>query len=164
MSELCVSVPLLLLLTCCIPRAACCRFHLPDHLQLGNLKALAEKRASQHSEQVLSVQDSSEGSGLFALFAKEVDDSLTWEGLAWLRSITKLPIFIKVTRLPTLRTGCVLCKIVGLPTSQCMLMPSGIADSCANPNAACTLQVMFLYHYAGRVVASRCTVSRAVWS
>jgi hypothetical protein len=37
-----------------------------------------------------------EGSGLTAMFAKEVDDSLTWDFLPWMRSITRLPIMLKV--------------------------------------------------------------------
>jgi len=30
------------------------------------------------------------------LFLQEVDDSLTWDFVPWLKSITKLPIIIKV--------------------------------------------------------------------
>lgn len=37
-----------------------------------------------------------EGSGLHKLFACEVDDSLTWDFIPWLRSVTKLPIILKV--------------------------------------------------------------------
>lgn len=35
-------------------------------------------------------------SGIAAVFANEVDASLTWDFVDWLRSITKLPIYVKV--------------------------------------------------------------------
>ncbi|GBF99384.1 aldolase-type TIM barrel family [Raphidocelis subcapitata] len=35
------------------------------------------------------------GSGLFELFAREVDDTLTWDAITWLRGVTKLPVFVK---------------------------------------------------------------------
>jgi len=79
---------------------AVCRFHLPNGLQLANLLSLQEKaqRSGEQGEsgQLLQARDTSHGSGLFQLFAKEVDDSLTWDFMPWLRSITKLPIWIKV--------------------------------------------------------------------
>lgn len=73
------------------------RFRLPDHLHMANLQVLAEKRAASQpgSTQLLDARESSHSSGLFELFAKEVDDTLTWEAIPWLRSITKLPIYIK---------------------------------------------------------------------
>lgn len=75
----------------------CCRFQLPQHLSMTNLLPLAEKQQQQSgSGQLTQARDSSHGSGLFQLFAKEVDDSLTWEFIPWLRTITKLPIFVKV--------------------------------------------------------------------
>lgn len=78
--------------------AARCRFRLPDHLHMANLQVLAEKRAAGQpgSTALLDARDSSHSSGLFELFAREVDDTLTWEAIPWLRSITKLPIYIKV--------------------------------------------------------------------
>ncbi|WIA09164.1 hypothetical protein OEZ85_008575 [Tetradesmus obliquus] len=73
------------------------RFRLPDHLHMANLQVLAEKRAAGQpgSTALLDARDSSHSSGLFELFAREVDDTLTWEAIPWLRSITKLPIYIK---------------------------------------------------------------------
>lgn len=63
-----------------------------------NLLPLAEKQRQQHgSGQLSQARDSGQGSGLFQLFAKEVDDSLTWQFIAWLRTVTKLPIFVKVS-------------------------------------------------------------------
>ncbi|KAF6266545.1 glycolate oxidase [Scenedesmus sp. NREL 46B-D3] len=73
------------------------RFRLPDHLHMANLQVLAEKRAARQpgSAQLLDARDSSNNSGLFELFAKEVDDRLTWDVIPWLRTITTLPIYIK---------------------------------------------------------------------
>eukprot|EP00878_Enallax_costatus_P004735 GHUV01004984.1.p1 GENE.GHUV01004984.1~~GHUV01004984.1.p1 ORF type:complete len:457 (+),score=118.12 GHUV01004984.1:151-1521(+) len=71
------------------------RFRLPDHLQMANLQPLADKRARDLPGQVVHARDVSHGSGLFSLFAKEVDDSLTWEAIPWLRTLTSLPIYIK---------------------------------------------------------------------
>eukprot|EP00882_Tetradesmus_deserticola_P013532 GHRQ01014367.1.p3 GENE.GHRQ01014367.1~~GHRQ01014367.1.p3 ORF type:complete len:117 (+),score=46.97 GHRQ01014367.1:606-956(+) len=78
--------------------AAHCRFHLPDHLHMANLQVLAEKRAAAQpgSAQLLDARDSSHNSGLFELFAKEVDDRPTWAVIPWLRTITTLPIYVKV--------------------------------------------------------------------
>lgn len=74
-----------------------CRFRLPDHLSMTNLLPLAQKQQQQAGSQLLQARDSGQGSGLFQLFAKEVDDSLTWDFIPWLRTITKLPIFVKVS-------------------------------------------------------------------
>lgn len=64
------------------------RFRLPEGLQLKNLELLRSTRLTQ-------ARDTSDGSGLFKLFASEVDESLTWEVVSWLRTITKLPIYVK---------------------------------------------------------------------
>jgi hypothetical protein len=45
---------------------------------------------------LMQARDTQYGSGLFRLFAGSVDDSLTWEFLPWLRTVTKLPVFVKV--------------------------------------------------------------------
>jgi len=90
------------------------RFALPAGLELCNLAVLAERRQQQQQPQHAAATSSSGGgggdkaaallqakpsgynSGLFELFAGEVDDTLTWEIIPWLKSITKLPIFVKV--------------------------------------------------------------------
>jgi hypothetical protein len=71
---------------------------LPDHLSIANLLPLAEKQQQQQAGpgQLLQARDSSQGSGLFQLFAKEVDDSLTWDFVPWLRTVTGLPLYVKV--------------------------------------------------------------------
>jgi hypothetical protein len=75
-----------------------CRFQLPEGLQLANLLPLAAKASSAAQEGLLQARDTSgSGSGLVQLFTKEVDDSLTWEILPWLKKVTKLPVFVKVS-------------------------------------------------------------------
>jgi 4-hydroxymandelate oxidase len=61
------------------------RFALPSHLKVKNLVPVGygdlEKQANE--------------SGLAAYFASLIDPSLSWKDIAWLRSLTKLPIAIK---------------------------------------------------------------------
>lgn len=64
------------------------RFNIPSHLRLANIEDLADK-----------VQDGSRygtGSGFGAFFTSQIDPSLTWDFLGWLKSITKLPVIVKV--------------------------------------------------------------------
>ena len=37
------------------------------------------------------------GSGIAATFASHIDPSLTWDVIAWMHSVTSLPIFVKVS-------------------------------------------------------------------
>ncbi|GIL72800.1 hypothetical protein Vretimale_4489 [Volvox reticuliferus] len=64
------------------------KFTLPPGLALRNLEYLSAGSTAQ-------ARDSADGSGLMRLFTAEVDDSLTWEFIPWLRSITRLPIIVK---------------------------------------------------------------------
>lgn len=59
-------------------------FRLPDGVELANFAGRAE-----------STMPASSGSGLQALIAGSFDASLDWSALAWLRSITELPIVVK---------------------------------------------------------------------
>jgi 4-hydroxymandelate oxidase len=58
------------------------KFKLPEGLSLTNL-------------QQQSSMDNSNGSGLTALFAAQIDSGLTFEIIPWLRSITSMPILVK---------------------------------------------------------------------
>jgi 4-hydroxymandelate oxidase len=60
------------------------RFHLPPGLEMANFSGLPQARFPQ-----------GQGSGLEAFIGREFDPSLGWEALAWLRSITRLPILLK---------------------------------------------------------------------
>jgi 4-hydroxymandelate oxidase len=60
------------------------RFHLPPGLEMANFTGLRQAQFPQ-----------GQGSGLEAFIGREFDASLDWEALAWLRSITRLPILLK---------------------------------------------------------------------
>lgn len=66
------------------------RFILPPHLELKVLNEIAAKAGVS-----LGSVGSSEGSGLLKFFANQIDCSLTWEDLKWLKSLTSLPIVLK---------------------------------------------------------------------
>ena len=61
------------------------QFTLPPPLQLANLVTMAD----------LSIPETVGESGLFAYFQQQIDPSITWKELDWLRSLTKLPIVLK---------------------------------------------------------------------
>ena len=61
------------------------RFRLPVGVEMANFRGLRQA----------SFPDAARGSGLFAFIAGEFDASLTWDAVAWLRSITTLPIVLK---------------------------------------------------------------------
>jgi hypothetical protein len=66
-----------------------CSFRLPEGLSLVNLAPL--KRKFDRLAKELG-----KGSSIANLFSKEVDPSLTWAFFTWLRTITSLPIYVKV--------------------------------------------------------------------
>jgi 4-hydroxymandelate oxidase len=57
------------------------RFSLPDGVTLANLEGSRLPDGS--------------GSGLFAYFASELDSSLTWKDVEWVRGLSPLPVLIK---------------------------------------------------------------------
>jgi len=62
------------------------RFQLPDHLKLVNLLGKSDHTA---------LPDEAHDSGLASYFASLIENALTWKDLRWLKSITKLPLFVK---------------------------------------------------------------------
>jgi 4-hydroxymandelate oxidase len=58
------------------------RFALPDHFTVPHLPACG-------------LTPDAHGSALAAAFGSQLDPSLGWDALAWLRSITKLPVLVK---------------------------------------------------------------------
>ncbi|CAI5948534.1 unnamed protein product [Closterium sp. NIES-65] len=60
------------------------RFVLPPHLTLKNFEGLN-----------LGSMDKSQESGLSSYVAGQIDRSLSWKDIAWLKSITSLPILVK---------------------------------------------------------------------
>jgi 4-hydroxymandelate oxidase len=61
------------------------QFTLPPGMELANLTTMAD----------LAIPKAAGESGLFAYFAQQLDPSLTWRDLEWLRSITELPVVVK---------------------------------------------------------------------
>ena len=60
-------------------------FHLPPGLRVENVSAAGHGDVSFRSAE----------SGLAAYFAEKLDPSLTWKDVAWLRSVTRLPLVVK---------------------------------------------------------------------
>ncbi len=61
------------------------RFHLPEGLSVENLLPVGYGEVAEQQAE----------SGLAAYFKALIDPSLSWKDIAWLRSITKLPLVIK---------------------------------------------------------------------
>lgn len=66
-----------------------CRFSLPPGMEISNLSGLV--KGGQEAK-----GDSS--SHIVRVFQEQVDASLTWEFVKWMRDVTKLPIFVKVPK------------------------------------------------------------------
>jgi 4-hydroxymandelate oxidase len=61
------------------------RFHLPAGLQVENMTAAGHAHMPERGDE----------SGLNAYVAEKLDPSLTWKDVAWLRSVTRLPLVVK---------------------------------------------------------------------
>ena len=61
------------------------QFKLPNHLKMANFQGIASDK----------VNSSDGGSGINEYVASLFDQSLTWRDVAWLKSITKLPLILK---------------------------------------------------------------------
>jgi (S)-2-hydroxy-acid oxidase len=81
------------------------RFRLPEGLTLGNarhvpgavsgaVRAEFESGGQEGGPALENIED--RGSKLAKLFTAELDDSLTWELIGWLKSICSLPVLVKV--------------------------------------------------------------------
>ena len=68
----------------------CCRFRLPDGLRLEHLEGLAQRHKDTMPKDTPFLK----------MFGSHVDDSQTWDFIAWMRSVTSLPIFVKVWGAP----------------------------------------------------------------
>lgn len=62
--------------------------------------------------------DDNGGSGLYSLFDAEIDDSLTWAALPWLRSITSLPVYVKGVLSPADAVAAVDAGVAGIIVSN----------------------------------------------
>jgi 4-hydroxymandelate oxidase len=61
------------------------RFHLPEGLRVENMTAAGHAHVPERGGE----------SGLAAYIAEKLDPSLTWKDVAWLRSVTRLPVVVK---------------------------------------------------------------------
>ena len=61
------------------------RFALPSGMELANLASMTN----------LEIPHRSRESGLFAYFAEQMDQALTWADLEWLQSVSPLPVVVK---------------------------------------------------------------------
>jgi 4-hydroxymandelate oxidase len=84
------------------------RFHLPDGLVLENMLPVGLE----------DLPPGAQDSGLAAYFAALLDPALTWADVAWLRSITRLPLVIKGVVRPDDALRAVDCGASGVMVSN----------------------------------------------
>jgi 4-hydroxymandelate oxidase len=65
------------------------QFTLPVGVEMANFRGMRQATFPE-----------ARGSGLLAFISAEFDPTLTWDAVAWLRSITKLPIIVKGVMMP----------------------------------------------------------------
>ncbi|MGK7937687.1 MAG: alpha-hydroxy acid oxidase [Xenococcaceae cyanobacterium] len=61
------------------------QFTLPKTMELANLVSMVD----------VAIPQTTEESGLFAYFARQIDPSVTWKDIEWLQSTTSLPVLLK---------------------------------------------------------------------
>ena len=61
------------------------KFGLPNDLSLENYEGLGD----------IGPVQTDDGSGLMAYVSKNIENMLCWDDIAWIRSVTKLPIYLK---------------------------------------------------------------------
>ena len=66
-------------------------FALPSHLTFANL---AMQRGADAAQAATPAQ-ADDGSKLAQYFAQQIDPSLTWDAIRWLRTVTTLPVLVK---------------------------------------------------------------------
>lgn len=64
-----------------------CSFKLPSNLRLENLEGLTKEAGQNEGQQ---------NSAIAQVFASYVDPGLGWDFIAWVRTVTKLPLILKV--------------------------------------------------------------------
>ena len=70
----------------------CCRYKIRDDLAYENLKDLKPRARGSGKP-----HDKISAAGTVHIFNSNMDDSLTWDFVTWVNSVTKLPVFVKVT-------------------------------------------------------------------
>jgi (S)-2-hydroxy-acid oxidase len=66
------------------------KFKLPSHLKLANFTDQSKQHVGATSS-----DEPQQDSGLATYVAEQIDPSLSWKDIAWLKSISALPILIK---------------------------------------------------------------------
>lgn len=84
------------------------RFRLPGHLSVTNLTADGRQ----------SLPEGVDGSGLAAYIAEQFDPALSWTDLAWLRSVTELPLLVKGVVRADDAARAVACGVSGIVVSN----------------------------------------------
>ena len=84
------------------------RFHLPEGLSVKNMLAAGYG----------AVEQAAGDSGLAAYFASLIDPSLTWDDLAWLAALTRLPLLIKGIVRADDAARAVACGVAGIVVSN----------------------------------------------
>jgi len=100
------------------------KFRLPEGMHLVNLDGLAESLP-------IDQRSKAAGSGIAEVFAEHLDTSLTWDFVAWLRTITRLPILVKGVLAPADAVLAVRAGVDGIVVSnhggrQCDGAPSAL--------------------------------------
>ena len=89
---------------------------------LQNLEGLQPKDAQGHSKSSIS-----------QVFTSQIDPSLTWDFIAWVRSISSLPIFVKVSRFPQISPIAWACRVM----QEGNIIPQ---DSCRHIKVSCRIE------------------------
>lgn len=64
-----------------------CRYRIRDDLAYENLRELSLR---------IQPHDKISAAGTVNIFNSNMDDTLTWNFVEWVRTVTKMPIFVKV--------------------------------------------------------------------
>ena len=64
-----------------------CRYRIRDDLAYENLRELSLR---------IQPHDKISAAGTVNIFNSNMDDTLTWDFVQWVRTVTKMPVFVKV--------------------------------------------------------------------
>lgn len=97
-------------------------FALPPGLRLANLEGLTDDRAESGGADDASAgaaaHTADAGSRLAALFQRNMDPTLTWAFLGWLKSVTTLPVWVKGVLAPADAAAAVAAGAAGIVVSN----------------------------------------------
>ena len=68
------------------------RYRIRDDLAYENLRELAPR---------IQPHDRISAAGTVNIFNTNMDDTLTWDFVQWVRTVTNMPVFVKVTLFPS---------------------------------------------------------------